>query len=338
MKSIEITANSYDEAIEQALVELGLTREQVDVENLKESGLIRKKYTVKVTQKITTDILAKTFVQGVIDKMGLSCTAEVVEDAESFTITISGSDTSTLIGYRGDVLDSLQYLTLLVANKANPSGKRIVLDGENYREQRVLTLARLAKKLAYQASKNAEVVSLEPMNPFERRAIHSALADDKFVTTSSEGVEPNRYVVITPNRREKRTYDSASSGERKPYQGSKPYDSNRGERKPYQGSKPYDSASSGEHKPYQGSKPYDSSRGERKPYQGSKPYDSSKSYGNHTSQESAPNVATVDTQTNAVPASQAQEKDMYDNESSRKFRKNGASKMRSFGAPKSKYF
>ncbi|MEG1608689.1 MAG: RNA-binding cell elongation regulator Jag/EloR [Clostridia bacterium] len=207
MKSIEMTANSYDEAVSLALAELGLTAEQVDVENLKESGLIRKKYTVRVTQKITTDIIAKNFVQGVIDKIGLECTAEVTEDDTAITVTLSGKDANVLIGYRGEALDSLQYLTLLVANKSNPAGKRIVLDGENYREKRTVTLSKLAKKLAFSAAKNCEVINLEPMNPFERRIIHSALHDDKFVTTSSVGEEPNRYVVITPNRKERRPYD-----------------------------------------------------------------------------------------------------------------------------------
>lgn len=312
MKSIEMTASSYDEATELALAELGLTKEQVDVENLKESGIIRKKFTVKVTEKITTSFIAKNFVDGIIAKMSLDCTASVVEDSDSITVNLTGNDTSTLIGYRGDVLDSLQYLTLLVSNKANPSGKRIVLDGESYREKRTITLSKLAKKLAFSAAKNCEVISLEPMNPFERRIIHSALHDDKFVTTASAGEEPNRYVVITPNRRERKPYDPTN---RLPRDGSRP-NYNK------------DSSKEGGQSNYNSRPRYDK--------------DSSKeggqsSYNSRPSYEPKP-TAPVQSESPKVPVEQGENKDMYDQSVSRNFRKNGASKMRSFGAPKTKYF
>lgn len=215
MKSIEITATSVESAVDEACQQLGLTKDQVSYEIVKEGGFIRKKYTVVVTeipaQPITAEATAENFVRNVINIMGLNCQANLMEDSDTISIQLEGEDTASLIGYRGDVLDSLQYLTLLVANKVNPQGKRVVLDGENYREKRAMTLSKLAKRLAFKASKENEIIKLEPMNPFERRIIHSALQDDTYVTTESEGEEPNRCIVIKPVRKERtprnNTYD-----------------------------------------------------------------------------------------------------------------------------------
>ena len=201
MKEIEITASCYEDALAEALKELGLTEEQVDVEIVKQTGLIRKKVTVKVTQKATPKDIAIDFINTLIQKMGLDCTASIREEDDAYYVSVSGKDTATLIGYRGDVLDCVQYLTLLVVNKTTYLDKRIIIDGENYREKRTAVLSKLAKKLAIKAAKTGKDVALEPMNPFERRVIHSALADDRFVTTESEGEEPNRYIVIKPNKR-----------------------------------------------------------------------------------------------------------------------------------------
>lgn len=200
MKSIEITANSYAEALKQALEELGLDESQVEAEKIKESGLIRKKITVKVTQKVSGATLVNDFINGIIERMEIQCAATVEEKEDAFYVSLTGEDTGILIGYRGDVLDSLQYLSLLILNKDNPQGKRLVIDGENYREKRISTLSRLAKKIAFRVAKNRKAEALEPMNPFERRIIHSALHDDRFVTTESHGEEPNRYVVIAPKK------------------------------------------------------------------------------------------------------------------------------------------
>lgn len=200
MKSIEITANSYAEALKQALDELGLDESQVEAEKIKETGLIRKKITVRVTQKVSGATLVNDFINGIIQRMNINCSAEVEEKEDSFYVSLSGEDTGVLIGYRGDVLDCLQYLSLLVANKDNPLGKRLVIDGENYREKRIATLSKLAKKIAFRVAKTHKAEALEPMNPFERRIIHSALHDDRFVTTESHGEDPNRYVVIVPKK------------------------------------------------------------------------------------------------------------------------------------------
>lgn len=200
MKSTEITANSYEEALAQALEELGLNENQVIAEKIKESGLIRKKITVRVTEKVTGATMVSNFINGIINKMNIDCVANVEEKEDAFYVNLTGEDTGVLIGYRGDVLDSLQYLSLLIVNKDNPENKRLVIDGENYREKRMVTLSKLAKKIAFRVAKSHKAESLEPMNPFERRIIHSALHDDRFVTTESHGEEPYRYVVISPKK------------------------------------------------------------------------------------------------------------------------------------------
>lgn len=201
MKEIEITASSYEDALAQALQELGVSEDKVDAQIVKQTGIIRKKVTVKVTTKASAQELAIDFINNLIKKMGLDCEATIREEEDAYYVSVSGKDTATLIGYRGDVLDCVQYLTLLVVNKSSQLDKRIIIDGENYREKRTVVLSKLAKRLAIKAAKTGKNVSLEPMNPFERRVIHSALADDRFVTTESEGEEPNRYIVIKPNRR-----------------------------------------------------------------------------------------------------------------------------------------
>ena len=134
--------------------------------------------------------IIKEFIDGIIEKLNLQCEANVVETEEEYKVELVGPDAHVLIGYRGDVLDSIQYLALLLINKNGDNQKRLVIDGENYRAKREATLSKLAKNLAFQVSKSGRPKQLEPMNPFERRIIHSALANDKYVTTESEGEEP----------------------------------------------------------------------------------------------------------------------------------------------------
>ena len=118
------------------------------------------------------------------------------EDA-TIDINLVGDDMGVLIGKRGQTLDSLQYLVSLVVNKGNEDYIRVKVDTENYRERRKSTLENLAKNMAYKVKRTRRPLHLEPMNPYERRIIHSALQNDKFVTTHSEGEEPYRHVVIT---------------------------------------------------------------------------------------------------------------------------------------------
>jgi spoIIIJ-associated protein len=122
---------------------------------------------------------------------------EVNEDDESISIKVFGGDIGIIIGRRGETLDALQYLTSLVVNKGSDSYKRVVIDIENYRQKREETLVKLAARLAEKVIKYKKPVTLEPMNPYERRIIHSSLQNNKYVETYSTGEEPNRKVVIT---------------------------------------------------------------------------------------------------------------------------------------------
>ena len=130
--------------------------------------------------------------------MGIEAKVEVTIDKEEgdVNINLSGKDMGTLIGKRGQTLDSLQYLVSLVINKESDSYLRVKLDTENYRKRRQETLEALAKNIAYKVKRTRRSVSLEPMNPYERRIIHSALQNDKYVSTKSEGEEPFRHIVV----------------------------------------------------------------------------------------------------------------------------------------------
>lgn len=132
--------------------------------------------------------------------MEVSLTSEVDEDG-ALSINIEGENMGILIGKRGQTLDSLQYLTNRVANKMQEGYVRVKLDTENYRQRRKETLENLAKNIAHKVKRTKKAVSLEPMNPYERRIIHSALQGDKYVSTHSEGDEPYRRVVVTLNRK-----------------------------------------------------------------------------------------------------------------------------------------
>ena len=131
--------------------------------------------------------------------MGMSVDIEASYNAEEgeLLVSMAGDDMGILIGKRGQTLDSLQYLVSLVVNKETEGYLRVKLDTENYRERRKETLETLAKNISYKVKRTKRPVSLEPMNPYERRVIHSTLQNDKFVTTHSEGDEPYRHVVVT---------------------------------------------------------------------------------------------------------------------------------------------
>ena len=142
----------------------------------------------------------KEFLSKVFDAMGLKVDINVEQTEEEIDIELSGDEMGILIGKRGQTLDSLQYLTSLYVNKDQNEYIRVKLDTENYRERRKDTLENLAKNLAYKVKRTKKPVVLEPMNPYERRIIHSCLQNDKYVSTHSEGEEPFRKVVITYNR------------------------------------------------------------------------------------------------------------------------------------------
>ena len=142
---------------------------------------------------------ARAFLDDVFAAMQMSVFVEVSfnEEEKVMDIELKGDDMGVLIGKRGQTLDSLQYLVSLVVNRDSDDYIRVKVDTENYRKRRKETLENLAKNIAYKVKRTKRSVSLEPMNPYERRIIHSALQNDKFVTTHSEGEEPFRHVVVT---------------------------------------------------------------------------------------------------------------------------------------------
>ena len=142
----------------------------------------------------------KEFLENVFKAMNMDVAIDVKQEGNEINIDLSGDDMGVLIGKRGQTLDSLQYLTSLVVNKGTSEYIRVKVDTEDYRKRRKETLENLAKNLAYKVKRTKKPVSLEPMNPYERRVIHSALQNDKYVSTHSEGEEPYRKVVITLNK------------------------------------------------------------------------------------------------------------------------------------------
>ncbi|MCR4740559.1 MAG: protein jag [Lachnospiraceae bacterium] len=153
----------------------------------------------KTYVSITAKNDPKIFLDKVFDAMGMKVEIKTEVIGNEMDIELSGNDMGVLIGKRGQTLDSLQYLTSLFVNKNSDSYVRVKLDTENYRDRRKETLENLAKNIAYKVKRTKRPVSLEPMNPYERRIIHSALQNDKYVNTHSEGDEPFRKVVITYN-------------------------------------------------------------------------------------------------------------------------------------------
>ncbi len=201
MKFVEKTGKSVEEALRLALIELEASREQVDYEILEEGtkgflGFGAKDYVVKVYKKNTTVDVARQFIESVLKEMNIQADLEISQEADSLNINMIGQDMAILIGKRGQTLDSLQYLISLVVNKDRSEYIRVVLDTENYRMKRKETLENLADRLAFKVKKSRKNVVLEPMNPYERRIIHSALQNNPYVSTKSEGDEPYRKVVI----------------------------------------------------------------------------------------------------------------------------------------------
>ena len=217
MESKEFTGKNVEEALENALKELNVSIDQINYEVIeKESGgflgllggkpakivvTVKENETETVAVKEEKDLcqVAITFLNEVLNAMGLETEikAELTESKDEIDIELSGNDMGVLIGKRGATLDSLQYLVSLVVNKESESYIKIKLDTENYRSRRKETLENLAKNIASKVKKTRRNVSLEPMNPYERRIIHSYLQSDAYVETHSEGEEPFRKVVVS---------------------------------------------------------------------------------------------------------------------------------------------
>lgn len=202
MREIEISASSLKEAIDKACKNLNANEKTLNYEVIQEGskgflGLIGKKdFIIKANKKDNSVQIATNFIKGILDNSSIEGDIDVKLEGNLLNIEITGKEAGDLIGRRGEALDSLQFLTGLVVNKEVEDHKKIFINIEGYRQRREESLKRFANKMARKAYKNRKTVRLEPMNPYERRIIHSVLQEDKYVRTYSEGDEPNRRVVI----------------------------------------------------------------------------------------------------------------------------------------------
>ena len=204
MEYIEISAKTVADAITEACQKLEVTSDKLDYVVVEEGsagflGIESKHAVIKAKTKSSVADVAKEFLQDVFNAMNMTVVVDVKYDEENknLNVDLSGDEMGVLIGKRGQTLDSLQYLLSLVVNKESEEYIRVKVDTEDYRKRRKETLENLAKNIAYKVKRTKRPVSLEPMNPYERRIIHSALQNDKYVTTHSEGEEPFRRVVVT---------------------------------------------------------------------------------------------------------------------------------------------
>ena len=204
MEYIEVSAKTVNDAITEACQKFLVTSEKLDYIVVDEGsagflGIGSKPAVIKARVKASISDKAKDFLNEVFEAMNMVVVIDAKYDEESrnLNIDLSGDEMGVLIGKRGQTLDSLQYLVSLVVNKESEEYIRVKVDTEDYRKRRKETLENLAKNIAYKVKRTKRSVSLEPMNPYERRIIHSALQNDKYVTTHSEGEEPFRRVVVT---------------------------------------------------------------------------------------------------------------------------------------------
>ena len=186
MEFIEISAKNVDDAITQATVQLGITSDQLEYEVLDKGstgflGIGSKNAVIKARKKFSIDENVVEFLSSIFDamKMEVEILVAVNEEEHIIEVELKGDDMGILIGKRGQTLDSLQYLTNLAINKHSDEYYKVKIDTEDYRKRRKETLENLAKNIAYKVKRTKRPVSLEPMNPFERRIIHSALQNDR---------------------------------------------------------------------------------------------------------------------------------------------------------------
>ncbi len=223
-------AETVELATELAAAELGVSADKLDIEVLQEpqkkafglfGGTAAK---IRATVREETALAqAEAFLRDVLAKMGVEeVTITATEEDNHCTLALEGEDLGFIIGRRGDTLDALQYLTSLVANRVEGAYRRISINIGDYREKREKTLSGLARRAAIRAAKNGKTTSLEPMNPYERRVIHTAVQKVEGATSYSVGTDPNRHVVIAPtddNPAKERPERSRSRGERRPERG-----------------------------------------------------------------------------------------------------------------------
>ena len=233
MKYTEFTGKTVEDAVEIGLKELGLTKEQADIRVLEEGkkklfGSVKARVEIAAlnaqddeeqvcpaakiadeTVCVSSSASEKTdgertveFLEGLFKLLHITACTELVSEGEKVEINVTAANTNSVIGKRGAMLDAIQTLAGAVANTGREEYKRVVVDCENYRENRETTLNKLAENLAEKAVRLGKKIKLEPMNPYERRIIHSALSEREGVKTESEGKEPNRYIVVIPDNLE----------------------------------------------------------------------------------------------------------------------------------------
>lgn len=399
----EYKGSTVDEAIEIGLKELNLKETDVDVEIISHGGLLRKaKVSLKVKEKIqevqpiveeeivkptVVAVKAKTravvdaaevavlcdkaivYLSGIIKAMNFDCEVSGVHNGIEINLTVTGNDANRIIGYRGDVIDAIQYLVLVYINKSKIEKDfvRVSIDADEYRLKREQILTVLAKKLALKVVEFKKPAKLEPMNPFERRIIHSALQDNLEVKTESFGEGKDRYVVIllkdatykpsnfSPN--DNRGFNNNRSGGR-PYNnnrtngtngGGRPYNNNRNDRN--EGGRPYNRDASSNNDRVEGGRPYirDNSYNNNRT-EGGRPYNRDNSYNNNRTEGGRPynrdggynNNRTENPNNNsryeAKPIENKVEENIDSNNSNfaSDFKKTGPSKLKSFGYDKKK--
>ncbi|MBQ7912827.1 MAG: protein jag [Clostridia bacterium] len=233
MNYTEFTGKTAKEAIEKGLKELGITEEQADIRVLEEG---KKKLFKSIPARVEIAVLDNNeesaedksvceseekpccckkaadgatdgertvvFLEGLFKLLNITACTELVAEGEKVEINVTAANTTAIIGKHGAMLDAIQTLAGAVANTGRDDYKRVVVDCENYRENREATLNKLSENLAQKAIRLGKKIQLEPMNPYERRIIHAALSEREGVTTVSEGKEPNRYIVIVPDNLE----------------------------------------------------------------------------------------------------------------------------------------
>ena len=218
----EFTGKTVADAIEKGLAELGLTQETADIRILEEGrrklfGSVKARVEIApiaveeaveapveeaaeeaVATEESDGARAVAFLEGLFEILNIDATTQLVKEGDKIEINVTAENTTSIIGKHGAMLDAIQTLAGAVANTGRDDYKRVVVDCENYRDAREATLKRLAENLAAKSIRLEKKIKLEPMNPYERRIIHAALAEFEGVKTTSEGKEPNRYVVIIP--------------------------------------------------------------------------------------------------------------------------------------------
>lgn len=206
-KKIKIKSKSQEEAVKKALLDFNVSEEDIEVVELEAPskgflGFIGSKeglYEITVIER-ETDV-AKSFIETLLKNAKVNADVEVKQEDNLIKVNIKGDEAACLIGRRGDTLDSIQFLTGLALNKINKdSHTRVLVDIENYREKREESLIRYANKMAREVAKTKKTKKLDYMNPYERRIIHSALQNDRYVITYSEGTDPYRRLVIEYKR------------------------------------------------------------------------------------------------------------------------------------------